>query len=123
MQRATPTYRQLPVEEWHRLQGIYEANGDVLPPSGNNLAIVAELDGRIVGLWGCNVIVHAGPLWVDTEWRGLGVSDAMGDQLEATLRSENIPGYLMFPSNAQSERVAQRRGLTEMNCKIFKKEL
>ena len=114
--------RQLPEEEWERLREIYEANGDVLPPPDNQTAIVAEVDGKIVGVWGINVQVHAGPLWVDPKWRGLGVPDRMGDALDELVRGLGGKGYLTFPSNAQSERVMQRRGLELKDWKVYVKE-
>lgn len=120
---GTVTCRQLPAEEWDRLETIYRQQSDALPEAAQNTAIVAECDGRIVGMWGINLVAHAGPLWVDPEWRGKGVSDQMNAALNELLRDAGAKGYLMFPSNEASEKVAVRVGLTLTGWKVYKKEL
>ena len=121
METTPVTYRQISPDEWGRLQEIYRENGAELPEAERNTAIVAEVAGRVVGMWGINLVIHAGPLWVDPEWRGKGVSDGMSKALDALVRPL-ASGYLMFPSNAASERVARRIGLEEMNWKVFRRE-
>jgi GNAT superfamily N-acetyltransferase len=116
------TIRRLPPEEWEKLRSAYASQGAELPPPEQNTAIVAEADGKIVGLWGINLTVHAGPLWVDPEWRGKGVPDAMSGSLDELIRSFGGRGYLMFPSNKGSEQVAVRMGLRPVNWKIYVKE-
>lgn len=114
--------RQLPATEWEKLTDIYRAHSDELPPAEQNTAVVAEVDGRIVGLWGLNVVLHAGPLWVAPEWRGRGVSDQMGAAIEKLAHDLGSKGYLMFPSNQHAERAAARAGLTPVDWKVYRKE-
>src|ERR1700677_3281503 len=106
---GTPTgliYRQLPADEWERLREPYRLNGGELPSQDCSTSIVAEKDSRIVGFWGLNYILHAGPIWVAPEFRGQGVSDSMAEVLDELLRAQGAKGYLMFPSNPRSEAVA-----------------
>ncbi|MCE5309637.1 MAG: GNAT family N-acetyltransferase [Acidobacteriales bacterium] len=116
------TVRHIPPEEWERLRGTYEQQGDTLPRAEQNTAIVAEVDGKIVGMWGINLLIHAGPLWVDPEWRGKGVPDQMGVALDELVKNAGGKGYLMFPSNKGSEQVAVRMGLKPAAWKIYVKE-
>jgi hypothetical protein len=46
----------------------------------------------------------------------------MGDALDELVRGLGGKGYLTFPSNAQSERVMQRRGLELKDWKVYVKE-
>jgi GNAT superfamily N-acetyltransferase len=116
------TFRQLPADEWEKLREVYRGQSDDLPPAGQNTAIVAEVDGQIIGMWGVNLVVHAGPLWVDPAWRGKGISDQMGTQVEELVRKLGASGYLMFPSNAGAEKVATRLGLEQPGWKVYRKE-
>ena len=114
--------RQLPAAEWEKLTEVYRSQSDELPPAEQNTAVVAEVDGRIVGMWGLNLVLHAGPLWVAPEWRGKGVSDQMGAAVEQLARNLGAKGYLMFPSNEHAERAAARAGLTPAQLKVYRKE-
>jgi GNAT superfamily N-acetyltransferase len=116
------TCRQLPPEEWSNLADIYRAQADELPQAEQNTAIVAEVDGRIVGMWGLNLIAHAGPLWVDPEWRGQGVPDRMGHALDELVKRLGGKGYLTFPSHRGAEEAMIRLGLTPTTWKVFKRE-
>ena len=122
MGSQTVEIRQLPPEEWARLTEIYQSQADQLPPSEHNTAIVAEIQGRIVGMFGINLIAHAGPIWVDPEWRGTGISQRMGAALDELIRNSGGKGYLMFPSNRGSELVAIRLGLRPRHVKVYQRE-
>jgi len=116
------TYRQIPPEEWPRLKGIYEANEIPLPPAEKNSAVVAEFEGKIVGMQGIHQIWHAGPIWVAPEWRGVGVSDRMDKEIQRIVRECGASGYFMFPANPFSEAAVRRFGLKEMSWKVFVRE-
>ncbi len=112
--------RQLLPEEWQRLLPFYLEQGASLPPP--ETAVIAEYKGHIVGLFALNVLLHAGPVWVAREWRGQGISDRMGQQLDELARATAFPGYLMLPSNPHSARLAVRLGLEPTGCSVYQRK-
>lgn len=119
---SSVTYRHLPEEEWNRLRHIYESHGDVLPSSESASAFVAEVDGKIIGMVGINLVAHIGPLFVEQEHREQGIATELVNQAKSFLKENGAHGCVMFPSNARSEKVAMKAGLRDMNCKLFGKE-
>ena len=117
------TYRQIPSEEWHRLQEIYEDNGMPLPPAEKNSAVIAEFEGKVVGMQGLHQIWHGGPLWVAPEWRGGGVSDRMDKEIQRIVRECGASRYVMFPSTPFSEAAVRRFGLKETGWPVFIREV
>lgn len=115
-------FRELRADEWERLRPIYEENGDTLPSPESNAAFIAEADGKIIGLFGLNLVAHAGPVWVDAEWRGKRIADEMAQQLMKAAEAAGAKGFLMFPSNPQSESLAKRMGLVPVAVKVYKRE-
>lgn len=116
------TVRQLSEEEWERLRPQFSAEGeDALPNPEYTGAVVAEFEGEIIGMFNINLIVHAGALRVNPEWRGRGISDAMGAKVEDLIKQQGGKGYLMFPSNERSEAVARRMGLKETSMRVYER--
>ncbi len=116
------TVRMLPDAEWEKARPIYEAHGDKLPELGSGQIIVAEADGQIIGLWGVNMVLHAGPLWVAPEFRRMGVADEMGKAVDAMAQGLGAKGYLMFPSNRGAVAVAERMHLTPTEWVVYRRD-
>ena len=108
--------------EWGKLEPIYQSQGDTLPSAEQNRVIVAESGGGIVGMCGVNLVAHIGPLWVAPEFRGNGMGQAMTQAAEDLIKQLGGKGYLMFPSNRASSRVAEKMGLEQMSWKVFRRE-
>jgi len=114
--------REIDPSEWPRLSFIYHSQGDTLPPAEQNRVIVSESAGRIVGMCGLNLVAHVGPLWVDPEFRNQGIAHKLTASAEALIRDLGGKGYLMFPSNAASVRVAEKMGLDLADWKVYRRE-
>jgi hypothetical protein len=66
-----PLIRELPQDEWYRLEGIGPfASAGVPEPSDNWRLIVAEDAGEIVGVCGLFTAVHWDPWWVKATYQG-----------------------------------------------------
>lgn len=63
------TTRELPREEWHRLDGTELAPFVAGLPASVLTVLVVEQDGAIVGCWGLVVSLHAEGLWIAPEHR------------------------------------------------------
>jgi len=107
---------------WARLAPIYLSQGDVLPSAEQNRAIIAEENGKIVGMCGINLVAHVGPLWVDPDRRGQGLAHGMTQAAEDLIRKLGGRGYLMFPSNEASRRVTEKMGLEAVDWKVYRRE-
>ena len=62
------TVRELPVEEWSRLEGYPIATNE-LPDPDRCAVLVAEDDGKIIGTWGVVLAPFLEALWVDADYR------------------------------------------------------
>ena len=59
-------YKELPREDWHKLQGLIEPR--FLPSWGK--AVVAEADEKIVSFYFLSARLHAEPIWVHPAYAG-----------------------------------------------------
>lgn len=113
--------RRLPPEDWHLLGERYAAHGEALPPPESTTAVVAELAGKIVGMFGLNMLAHAGPMEVDADFRGHGVAQNMGAEIERLAAELGAKGLIMLPSTPESQAVAERLGFTRMPWSVYQK--
>lgn len=118
---AAVAYRRLQSEEWEKLRPVYASQGAELPSPEYNGAIVAEVDGQIVGMNGLNLIIHAGPLWVHPDWRRLGIATRMGQELDALIKGLGEAGYYSFPSNRNSEAIMQKLGMERLDWTVYRR--
>jgi RimJ/RimL family protein N-acetyltransferase len=115
------TYRQLPEAEWPRLREAYAGLGGEVPSADLKTAVVAEFEGKIIGLTGIDLVVHAGPRWVAPHWRRRGIALEMGRKVDEVLKAGGAEGYLVFPSNPASEGLCQRLGLEKLPWSVYKR--
>ena len=63
-------YRELPCEDWWRLEPFFAERGQSLPHPQLAKIGVAEHDGEIVGFLVNQLIPHTEPLSIAPDWRG-----------------------------------------------------
>lgn len=81
--------------------------------------MVAEADGRIVGMCGVNLVAHVGPLWVAEEFRRRRIGTDLAKAAGELVRELGGKGYLMFPSNERSVAIAEKLGLKKMSWQVY----
>lgn len=116
------TYRPVEARDYDQIKDIYEAERGVIPPPGCFGGIVA-LDGdRVVGYWGAEVVLHAGPLWVAPEYRNKRVWYALGKHLQKFFKGR-VPAILSFSKSDRSSHIFKTLGMTDTGMTVFVKEL
>jgi hypothetical protein len=61
--------RLLPVEEWHRLEGLPFAQNGLPDPNLARILVAETPEGEIVGIWAAMAAVHLDGLWVAPSYR------------------------------------------------------
>ena len=67
------TFRDLPPDEWGKVEPIFKQHGVTVPAETQGLITVAEEDGAIVGFVVLQLQPHLEPIWVDEAHRHTGV--------------------------------------------------
>lgn len=112
------TVRELPTEEWDRLIGLpFAANG--LPDPALAAIVVAEQDGRIVGVWAALTAVHLDGLWVDPAERGTTVAGRLLREMKTLLLDRGVTVSFTMVSDPQVAILAYKAGFTRYPGDLF----
>jgi len=119
-------YRQLPPEEWQRLQPLFREMGHFFPPEYLATASVAEHHGRIVGFHVLQFACHAEPLYIAPEFTGMVNYQKLWEVL-ARIPREGLgkvvlPGALMITANPRVGKMAELVGFTPVEGTLYKIE-
>lgn len=115
--------RQLPYDEWHKLEAFYMAQGrdEPMPRAGTAIVYVVEDDGRIIGSWPIHSIHIGGLMHVDKSRRGNGVAAMLSDAVETDF--QQIGGSLFTAiTNPHAEQLALADGMVALEGKLFRKD-
>lgn len=63
------TIRELPFEEWDKLEGLPFVQNGLPDPSGTRLLVAETPDGQIVGTWALMSVVFLEGMWVHPDHR------------------------------------------------------
>lgn len=115
--------RMLNRDELFKLKKFYKEFD--CPSNLKNLftaSVVQTIDERIVGMLGFELVPHAGPLYIDPNYRGQGLAIQLYKTIESNISKEPGTGYYTFPSNEISIKIAQKLGLEKLPCEVWKRE-
>lgn len=102
--------RELPVEEWGKLEG-YPIATNGLPDPDRCAVLVAEEDGKIVGTWGVVFAPFLEGLWVDADYRQRTFTAAkMLIGMKHMLEDKKIPQALTLVQTPYVLELAQKAG-------------
>lgn len=118
---GTLTFRELPKEEWHKLLPIFLKNGSEPPAADFSKIVVAEDEGKIVGMHCLSLSARIGPMWLDEDYRGQHIWEDMFERLESYMAGLNQP-YFMFTRDDRTEYMAKKFGLRPLDWKVWIKE-
>lgn len=117
------TLRRLRPDERDRVKPVYEAENGHLPDEGDAVFYVAEDErGDIIGLWALELMLHAGPLWVDPRYRGYGLYRKLFDLMVKDLPKVPGSGFYVFSGSDRTSHILQNLGLTDLAWRVYKKE-
>ena len=116
-------YRVIKEKDFETVANIIHDQGGNVPNPQTFTAIIAEEDGEIVGLWGLELNLHAGPLWVKPFHRGKDLPSKMLDGINNVFFA-NCPqgfGYVVYGGHKGTDKACAQNGLEDTGCKVWKK--
>lgn len=108
------TERWLPVDEWHKVAGVFAAQQKSLPAPELARIRVAEEGDRIVGFLVWQLVPHVEPLWIDESYRGR----VWWPKLLEAAMAECSSAYVFAP-DAHIAGMAEAMGFEELPWRVF----
>lgn len=113
-------YRWLETEELHLVDPIFEEQGWTKLNEATSRVIVAQKDGKIVGLCTLQLFPHTEPLYCSPEVRGTGVAEELADRMKAFLDEIQVRGYQAMADNEFAEKICIDRGMTKITAPVYR---
>jgi len=117
-----PTYRWLESptqEEWLAIDSLLEKyNWMSLAPDFSKV-LVAEVNGKIVGISCVQAMPFVGPLLVLPRWRGTGIAEKLADDTIESLRSMNARGWLVVADSPHVPKLCRKHGMRQIDSPVF----
>lgn len=115
--------RELPEEEFARLQGLGFFADYPIPPGYRMRVWVVEYEGAIVGYWCLLAVYHTEPIWIAPTTRNTQVLRELMGGMVALLRAEQCSGALAIIDSPELEQMAQAFGYQPVPGTIYKLEI
>jgi hypothetical protein len=112
--------RELPPEEWHKLEASYAENGGRLPPVGGSKIYVVEEGGAIIGSIDLVLLPFVGLARVEESRRGERVATLLAHAV-ASVCSEGDSLFTYTTSEA-SKRICENMGCVKLDGEIWRKD-
>jgi GNAT superfamily N-acetyltransferase len=113
--------RWLDGEALRELEPTLKARGWMALNKETSRAIAAFDNGRLVGFFVLQAVPYLGPLYVDTGWRGTGVSTQLVDAMVEFLRDISCRGAMLVAENPHASRLAEAFKMERINSPIYQK--
>jgi hypothetical protein len=110
--------RDLPVEEWHRLEGHPALQGHTLPDPLTSRAIITEENNEIVGVWFAIQVIHIEPVWIREDQRKGWVPIALYRGMRRLLDSCSLKSVFSFSETAEVSSYLTRLGFKTLPYKV-----
>jgi hypothetical protein len=105
------TARELPPEEWARLEGLPIAENLPTPETASIFVIEEDATAQIIATWAALTTVHADGCWVNPAYqRNAAVIRAFTSGYFAMLRAHGIPQVLTVTQTNQTGTLAEKLG-------------
>lgn len=116
--------RELPAEEWGRLEGLPFATHGLPDPALAAICVLETDAGEIVGVWAAQTAVHLEGLWIHPDYRTHPVAGSkLLNGMKALLRQHQIPVSFTLTSEEAVLVLALRAGFTRWHGDLLMLEL
>jgi hypothetical protein len=116
------TYRTVEGEEFRLLAEGLSMMKSMVPYPETAKAIVAEVDGKVIGFGVLQQLPHGEPAWVDPEYRGNGIGKEIFSRVNVLMDQLGAKWWVACSTSEASERLCRDAGMTEIPGKLFIKE-
>ena len=115
------TYRLLPPSEWHKLEPLFAANNQPVPPPVACLAAVGENEqGEIKGILICLIVCHVEPLILQSPYVNF---MRLLDTIRVGISNHKGMKYYCFTNGDTTEGMAKLAGLLKMPYNVWEGEV
>lgn len=115
--------RELPAEEWGRLEGHEALLGAPLPDPSHSRVVVAEDGEEIVAAWFLTQVVHIEPLWIHPQYRRKLLPARLFPLVCSILDSCSIFKAFCLVDTPAVSNYAQRLGMKQLPYDLFQYEV
>ena len=114
--------RELPPEEFHRLQGLPMLDGLGLDNANPDFTrfVVAEVEGEIMGFWALTQAIHVEPIWVHPTLRGTTAPGRMWVKVKQILADFRIKTAFCCVDTPTVSGYVQRLGFEKMPHDLYR---
>ncbi len=85
-------------------------------------ALVAyDENNHIIGFEVFECLPHVGPLWVDPEWRGSGITEEMTEQMMQFLRANSVRGFMLVAESVFASKLAEKYNMRKLDDPVYVK--
>lgn len=116
------SYRDLSGQECTELAPALQKAGMTIAYTHLADPVVAEVDGKIVGFCFAQLIPHWEPLWVEREWRGMGIAEELAKRALEKITKTGAQKFCCITTSAFAEKLAREAGMREVEGKLFVKD-
>jgi len=113
------TIRDLPPDEWHRLEGHPALNGQPLPDPTYHRVVVAEDGDAIIAAWFMMQVIHLEPIWIDPKHRGGILPVQLLSTMSAILDSCTVKQAFCFADRPEIADYLRRLGMQQLPYDTF----
>lgn len=113
------TIRELPSEEFYKLEGHKALKGLVPDPTTSKIIVAENEAGEIVGFWFMVQVVHLEPIWIAPEYRSGLIAGRMWKVMRVLLDSLRINVGFMFADRSDIAEYIPRLGCRELPYRTF----
>ncbi len=106
-------------EVWMEIDGMLVARGWMALNRATSRLLLARLDGRIIGFHVFQLVPYVGPLFVEANYRGTGIADALADFMLAFLDESHARGWITSVESSHAEKMCKERGMTKIEQPFY----
>ncbi len=118
---AEVAYRELPVEEWGKVEPIFAEHGSRLPHEEMASIFVAEKGGDVVGMAVMQMVPHLEPIWIK-KGQGEHYLKKLIHMAEASLAGGS-GDYFAFSASTHVSNLCKAFGLDFTGWAVWKKRI
>lgn len=113
------TIRELPSEEWGKVEGHPALGGVKLDPSNAVLFVAENEAGEIIGVQGITLVLHLEPAWTAPDHRGSTIAYRLFDTARQKLDDCRVNTALCYTDQPEVKDYLTRVGLKELPYTSF----
>jgi len=106
-------------EEWLAIDSLLEKYKWMSLSPDFSRVLVAEVDGKIVGISCLQAVPFVGPLLVLPKYRGTGIADKLAEDTFGSLHAMNARGWIVIAESPHVPKLCEKEGMRKVESPVF----